>query len=145
MTNTHPSLPSAWQMLAEITLPGQAGADRLARNHVASAVRPLNLSPVDLERLETAVAEAVLKIIERGSRYPAKPAVSIQLRVSYKASAIQITNQETVSISDDLTTKMTAQEPFQGWGFFLIERMVDNAQIAGDAVQHSIQLFLYRE
>jgi len=145
MTNTQTSLPSAWQMLAEINLPGQAGADRLARNYLASAVHPLNLSPADLERLKTAVAEAVLTAFEPGNRYPANSADSIRLRVSCKAAIIQITDQQTTSIPDDLAAKISEQEPFQGWGFFLIERVVDGHQRSGEDKYHSIELFLYPE
>jgi anti-sigma regulatory factor (Ser/Thr protein kinase) len=95
--------------------------------------------------LKVAIAEAVLKVIESGNRYPSNLPVSIRLRVSYRTLTMQSTDQENVSIPDELTVNISAQEPFQGWGFFLLERRVDDIQIVGDAAQHSIELFLYRE
>lgn len=142
MTNTRSSLPSAWQNLAEINLSGQPGADRLARNYVASAVRPLNLSPADLERLKTAITEAVLKAIEHGHHYRFNLPVSIRLRVSYRALAGQVTDRGN---TPDLTAKVSVHESSRGWGFFLIERIVDDTQTADEDMHHSIELFLYRE
>jgi len=149
MTNAHPSSQSAWQTLAEFNLSSQLGADRLARDDVAAAVRPLNLSPADLERLKTAVAEAVLNAIEHGNRYRSDLPVTIRFRVSYMAVAVQITDQGNVPIRDpetpDLSAKVSEQGPPQGWGFFLIERMVDDIQIISNGIHHSIELFLYLE
>ena len=145
------SLPPdrTWQILAEFNLPGQSGADRLARDYVATAVQPLNLSPADLERLKTAVAEAVLNAIEHGNRYRSELSVSIRLRVSDKVVAVQITDHGDAPIPDsetpDLTTKVSEQESFRGWGFFLIERMMDDVQITGEGTHHRIELFLYLE
>jgi hypothetical protein len=45
----------------------------------------------------------------------------------------------------DLAAKVSGQQRPRGWGFFLIEKMVDDVQISGDGAHHTIELFLYLE
>jgi len=142
MTNTQPPSSSLWQILTEINLAGQPGIDQVAWDHVAGVVRSLQLAPADLERLKTAIAETMLKAIKRGRHYRSDLPVSIQLRISYKTLARPTTNHKDMP---DLTANTSAQESLRGWGFFLVERMVDDIQIRGKNTHNSIELFLYRE
>ena len=141
--------PSSWQTLSEFSLPSQAGSDRLARDLVALALQSLNLPPSVLERLKTAVAEATLNAIEHGNRYRPDLPVSVRVQLSEKAVTVQVIDQGTNPISTsetpDITAKVSGQEPPRGWGFFLIERMVDDIQISSDSAHHTIELFLYLE
>ena len=142
MSKTQPSLPSVWQTLAEINLADHPGVDQLASDQTVTVVRSLNLSPVDLDRLQMAVAEAVLKAIEPNNHYPSDFPASIRLRVFYRTLAGPITKPEpTLS----LTTNERNRESSRGWGFFLTERIVDDTQTAGEMRFYSIELFLYRE
>ena len=142
MTNTQTPSPSAWQTLAEVDLAGQPGVDQVAWGHVAGAVRFFNLTPADLERLKRTVAEAMVKAIERSHHFRSDLPVSIHLRVSYKTLAGPITTHKDMP---DLTASMSAKESLRGWGFFLVERMVDDTQTPPENPTHSIELFLYRE
>jgi anti-sigma regulatory factor (Ser/Thr protein kinase) len=139
----------AWQTLAEFSLPSQPGSDRMAREQITTALRTLNLSPADLERLKTAVAEATLNAIEHGNRFRPDRPVAIRILASVKTVTVSITDQGHGPIpepqSPDLAAKVAGQQSPRGWGFFLIEKMVDDFRISGDETHHTIELFLYLE
>lgn len=138
-----------WQTLANFNLPSQPGSDRLAREQVAAAVHSLNLSADDLERLKTAVAEATLNAIEHGNHYRPDLPVTIRVQASEKAIAVHVTDRGEGDIltpaAPNLGAKVSGREPPRGWGFFLIQRMVDDVQISVDESHHTIELFLYLE
>jgi anti-sigma regulatory factor (Ser/Thr protein kinase) len=146
---TRPAQGPAWQTLAELVLPSQLDSDRQARAQVAEVVRLLNLPETHLERLKTAVAEATLNAIEHGNRYRPDAPVIIRVQVSEHALRVSITDQGREPISPpeppDLAAKVSGQQTLRGWGFFLIERMVDELQVREDGAQHTIELFLYLE
>jgi anti-sigma regulatory factor (Ser/Thr protein kinase) len=139
----------AWQTLAEFSLPSQPGSDRLAWTGVATALQRLNLSPTDLDRLKTAVAEATLNAIEHGNQYQADLPVAVRILASDQAITIHITDQGGGPIpapeSPDLAAKVAGQQSRRGWGFFLIQKMVDDVRITSDGGHHTSELFLYLE
>jgi len=112
-------------------------------------VQPLNLSPADLQRLKTAVTEAVLHGVEHGSRYQPNLPIRIRLQISSKPAALPISGPENVStpnsVAPNLPLKMPKQEPTRGWGFFVTARMVSDAHINREDIYYRIELFLYPE
>ena len=114
-----------WQTLTEANLPNQPNTPQLAREYVAAAVQPLKLAAADLERLTTAVDAAVQNAVEQGKYHRPNLPVTVRVRVSDRAVA--------------------EQERAQGWGFFLIERLVNDSQFTGEERHHGIELFLYLE
>lgn len=141
---------ASWRTLSEFTLPGEPGNDRLAVDKVVDVVQTLPLSDERLDRLKTAVAEATLNALEHGSHYQREMPVAIRVRASQRAVAIAITNfggrdLEPTSELPDLAAKIRGQQSPRGWGFFLIEHMVDEYQISNQPAAHTIELFLYFE
>jgi anti-sigma regulatory factor (Ser/Thr protein kinase) len=141
---------SSWRTLSEFTLPGEPGNDRLAVEKVVDVVQTLPLSEERLERLKTAVAEATLNALEHGSRYQHEMPVAIRVRASDRAVSIAITNFGSRNIvpsveAPDLAAKIRGQQSPRGWGFFLIEHMVDEYQISNQPAAHTLELFLYFE
>lgn len=149
MLNAHSSSQPTWKTLAELILPNQPGTDGLAQDLVTATVRSLHLSPADLERVEMAVAKAILNAIESGIGYRSDLPVSVLVRVSAKAVAEKITYQGDAPVPDpetpNLTAKVLTQESSHGWGLFLIERMVSEFQPIYEGTHHTIELFLYPE
>jgi serine/threonine-protein kinase RsbW len=141
---------SRWQTLSEFTLPGEPGNDRVAAEKVAEAIRQLPMSPTRLERLKTAVGEAALNALEHGSHFQHELPVAIRVRASAEAIKVDITDFVADQIPDhtappDLEAKLRGEQSPRGWGFFLIEHMVDAVQITNQPRQHTIELFLYLE
>lgn len=145
-----PESASPWLTLVEFTLPGEPGNDRTAAEMVAEAIRQLPISPARLERLKTAVGEAALNALEHGSRFQHELPVAIRVRASAEAIKVDITDFGAGQIPDpttppDLEAKLRGEQSPRGWGFFLIEHMVDAVQITNQPRQHTIELFLYLE
>ncbi len=138
---------SEWHMLSEFALPSEPGNERLAMERVAEAVAALHLSPARLERLKTAVAETALNAIEHGNRYQAELPVTIRVLVSDKALAVHVTDAGSGAIPapvpPDLEAKLAGRQSPRGWGFFLIEKMVDEMRITRDNTQRTVELLMY--
>ena len=141
-----------WEALADFELPSEVGNEREAMRRVAEAVQPLNLPPERIERLKTAVAEATLNAIEHGNRYQADLPVAIRIvkSKSDEALAVSVTDYGTSGplperVEPDLDAKLAGRQSPRGWGFFLIEKMVDGVRVTSDDAHHTIELFLYTE
>jgi anti-sigma regulatory factor (Ser/Thr protein kinase) len=147
---THtPSVP-AWQTLAEFTLPSELSSEYLALQKVIEAVKDLTLSPTRLERLKTAVAEATLNAIEHGNRGRYDLPVVIRVLVAGQTLLVRVTDQgQGGSIvkpeAPNLAAKLVGRQPLRGWGFFLIEKLMDEYRITTNEAHHTIELFLYLE
>jgi anti-sigma regulatory factor (Ser/Thr protein kinase) len=143
-----------WCTLAEFSVPSASGHERQAMDRVALAVEGLGLSPERLERLKTAVAEAVLNAMEHGNQYRPKLPVTIRVLASHeeRAVSVQVTHPAQASRqplpepeTPDLDAKLSGRQSPRGWGFFLIKKMVDGVHVADDDAHHTVELFLYLE
>ncbi len=141
----------AWRTLTDFTLPGVPGDEREAMEQVAKAVQALRLSSTRLEGLKTAVAEAVLKAVERG--HPLRTELPVQIRISVsdaeQAMPEGITDQHggatAAPRASNRQASLNGQPSPRGWGFFLLEKMVDDLHVASDAAYHMVEVFIYRE
>ncbi len=144
----HPAEP-VWHTLVQFDLPSQPGSENQARAQVTEVVRSLNLTGTHLERLKTAVTEATLNAIEHGNRSRPDIPVTIRVLVSEKNLLVRITGGGSDPLpppeKPDLAAQLTGQQPPRGWGFFLIEKAVDELRVQHDGTHHTIELFLYRE
>lgn len=149
MNQSNPSPNPTWQTLAEFALPSQLDSEQLALLKVTEAVRELHLPAAHLERLKTAVAEATLNAIEHGNRSRPDLPVLIRVQVSQKALRVCVTDQgsgfRAKPAAPDLAGKLSGRQPLRGWGFFLIEKTMDDLRLSGDDAHHTIELFLYLE
>lgn len=145
---SHEMAGDEWQTLAEFAVPSELGNERLAVERVATAVQKLNLSPMDLERLKTAVAEATMNAIEHGNHFRSDWLVSIRVLASRTAVAVTVTDQGgggrfPEPEVPDLQAKLAGQQSPRGWGLFLIEHLVDEMQVISDGTQNTLGLYLY--
>ena len=162
-----PQPPASWRTISEFTLPGEPGNDRLAVDIVADIVSSLPLSADRLENLKTAVAEATLNALEHGSQYNRDLPVAIRVRTSSSAISVGITDYGEHDIPEpplenyhatqaahnkmsgielpDIDAKINGLQSPRGWGFFLIQHMVDDFHITNQPAAHTIELFLYLE
>jgi len=116
----------AWQTLAEFSLTGEPGGESQAVEGVTQAIHDLHLPSAQLERLKAIVAEAALNAMRRcNALHPAGPLVFIRVLAS-QASAV-------------------GRQLNHGWGFFLIERAMNDARTMGDKACYLIEVFLYLE
>jgi serine phosphatase RsbU (regulator of sigma subunit)/anti-sigma regulatory factor (Ser/Thr protein kinase) len=132
--------PATLPLLA-FSIEGAIGNERAAMRRVAEAVAPLGLEPARLERLKTAVAEAVMNAIEYGSQ--GDPSVPVDVRVDADAETVRVRVTDRAlsgPVPDaempDLDAKLDGRQKPRGWGLFLIRHMVDGMDVhAADGMQ----------
>ncbi len=119
LKETEDTMNSVWYLVADFTQRDESAGD-LATQQVTAAVRDFDLSPAYLERVRTAVAEAVSKALRDSARGPA----SVRIYVS--------------------SLDQTGQGRSHSWGFFLVGKRIDEP--IGDGESPAlIELFLYAE
>ncbi len=135
------------QILAEFTVPSEPGNERGAMEEAASAVQGVDLTPGQLERLKTAVAEATMNAMEHGNRYQPDQAVYIRVLASEQLIAVQITDHgggaaNPEAQTPDLEAKLAGTQSPRGWGLFLIENMVDEMHVSSNESHHTVELIM---
>jgi serine phosphatase RsbU (regulator of sigma subunit)/anti-sigma regulatory factor (Ser/Thr protein kinase) len=135
-------------ILADFTVMSEPGNERIVMQQVADAVEGLNLSPLALERLKTAVSEATMNAIEHGNHN--QPDLPVEIRVVIRESrlSVAITDQggdDMIPIMEtpDLDLKLAGLQSPRGWGLFLIENMVDELHQSSAGGQHTLELIIY--
>ena len=139
---------SAYRILADFTVPSEPGNERWAMERVAAGVQELGLSRRRLERLKTAVAEAVMNAMEHGNSYRPELPVTIQVLGSETDLRVRVTDQGgSRPVPDpetpDLEAKLTNQQTARGWGLFLINNMVDEMNTGTGDTRHTVELVVY--
>jgi serine/threonine-protein kinase RsbW len=151
MTDPKPARTDAnlRRTLADFSVPSEPGNERLAMETVAEAVRVLDISGENLERLKTAVAEATMNAMEHGNEYDAEKQVEIQVLVMDRDLIVRITDQGSGpppprdGDAPDLAAKLEGMQTPRGWGLFLIKSMVDEMNVTGDEGHHTVELVVH--
>jgi serine phosphatase RsbU (regulator of sigma subunit)/anti-sigma regulatory factor (Ser/Thr protein kinase) len=135
-------------VLADFELPSQPGNEREAIARVGDAVAGVGLDAVRLERLKTAVGEATMNAMEHGSEYRADRPVSI--RVLHAGDQLRVEITDLGGATDlqpaeapDLEAKLAGEQTPRGWGLFLIEKMVDEANVTGQGGRRTLELVVH--
>ena len=136
------------RLLASFAVPSEPGNERLALAQVAAALDGCSLPARRLERLQTAVAEAVMNAIEHGNRN--RPELPVQVQVSDDGGdiVVAVTDQGGAGpdvgrgTRPDLARKLAGRQDPRGWGLFLIRHMVDAAEVTTSGARHTIRLIM---
>jgi serine/threonine-protein kinase RsbW len=151
MTDPKPARTDAevGRTLADFSVPSEPGNERLAMETVAEAVRALDVTGENLERIKTAVAEASMNAMEHGNKYDAEKLVEIQVLVVGRDLMVRITDQGSGpppprdGDAPDLVAKLEGMQTPRGWGLFLIKSMVDEMNVTGDEGHHMVELVVH--
>ena len=97
-----------------------------------------------------AVGEATMNAIEHGNKSNAEIPVVIQALVSDGCLRVRITDQGggapiPEAATPNLEAKLAGLQTPRGWGLFLIKNMVDDVDVSGDGVHHTIELIVHLE
>jgi serine phosphatase RsbU (regulator of sigma subunit)/anti-sigma regulatory factor (Ser/Thr protein kinase) len=135
-------------VLAEFELPSAPGNEREAIERVATVVAGLGLDAARLERLKTAVGEATMNAMEHGNAYRADRPVSIRVlhsgdRLRVEVSDLGAAAEVNPAAAPDLGAKLAGEQTPRGWGLFLIEKMIDEANVTGDGDRRTLELVMY--
>ncbi len=124
------SLGAEWHLLAEILVAGEPDQKTLAIEQVLETVGIFQLTAQHMEKMKTAVTRAVMNEIELIGQERTLQPISIRVMASEQAVKAQ-----------------TNPEAFKGhgWGYFLIEKMTEEAWLRGAVFCQKIELYLYLE
>lgn len=134
------------RQLASFAVPSQPGQERQAVAVVAEAVSGSGLSPSQLERLKTAVAEATMNAIEHGNHDQAELPVEVAVFEQSGDVVVTISDRGAVTrshsapVEPDLEEKLAGLQTPRGWGLFLIRRMVDAMDELDEDDRHTVRL-----
>lgn len=132
------------------TIPSVQGGERGASERVAEAVASLGLEPAQVERLKTAVAEAVMNAIEHGNESNPELPVEIGIRCAGGELLVRVTDEGgereiPEAEAPDLEAKLAGLQKPRGWGLFLILNMVNDIRTSTDGRRHTVELVLRLE
>ncbi len=132
------------------TIPSEQGNERDASERVAEAVASLGLEPAKLDRLKTAVSEAVMNAIEHGNQSNPELPVEIGIRLEAGELLVRITDEGgereiAEAETPDLEAKLDGLQKPRGWGLFLIKNMVDDLRVTTDGIHHTAELVMRLE
>ena len=139
---------SSTRVLADFEIPSTPGNERRALEAVEEAVKDLGLSERRLERLKTAVGETTMNAIEHGNRNDPVLPVSVLATVEGDDLVVRISDfggSEAGGTSDapDIEAKIDGRERTRGWGLFLIDSMVDQANVVTDEDKRTVELIFH--
>jgi serine phosphatase RsbU (regulator of sigma subunit)/anti-sigma regulatory factor (Ser/Thr protein kinase) len=138
------------EVLAEFELASEPGSEHVAIERVLAAVAGLDLAPRRLDRLRTAVGEATVNAIEHGNAYDRERPVAIRVLHSADRLRVLITDRGGAaemgpSETPDLEAKLAGEQTPRGWGLFLIEKMVDEANVTAAGERRTLELVVRLE
>jgi anti-sigma regulatory factor (Ser/Thr protein kinase) len=134
------------QLLAAFTVASEPGNERVALREVAAAAADCGLTPDQMERLKTAVAEATMNAIEHGNENRAEIPVDIAVMRTVDAVAVTITDRggdradHVEREIPDIELKLRGEQRPRGWGLFLLQNMVDGMEVSTHGSLHTVRL-----
>jgi serine phosphatase RsbU (regulator of sigma subunit)/anti-sigma regulatory factor (Ser/Thr protein kinase) len=141
---------AAEEVLAEFELASEPGSERAAIERVLAAVDGLGLAKSRLDRLRTAVGEGTVNAMEHGNAYEADRPVAIRVLHSADRVRVLITDlggagELGPGVAPDLEAKLAGEQSPRGWGLFLIQKMVDEANVTTTDERRTLELVLRLE
>jgi serine phosphatase RsbU (regulator of sigma subunit)/anti-sigma regulatory factor (Ser/Thr protein kinase) len=142
--------PGSPETLAEFSVASEPGNEREAIEKLEPALGAAGLSAARLERMKTAVAEAVMNAMEHGNAFQADVPVDVRLVRTGDALQVEVTDRGSArpmpdAPEPDIDAKLAGEQTPRGWGLFLIRNMVDELDVSGDDEHHTTRLVMRLE
>jgi anti-sigma regulatory factor (Ser/Thr protein kinase) len=115
---------------------------------VIEAVGELNLPTARIERLRTAVVEAVMNAIEHGNQSRKELPVDVAVLASAVSLSVRVTDAGDAHAipppePPDVEAEVDGLQPPRGWGLFLIKNMVDDMLVTSDNQRRVVELVFH--
>jgi anti-sigma regulatory factor (Ser/Thr protein kinase) len=141
----------SFEVLATFAVPSEPGNERVALREVAAVAADRGLTPDQMERLKTAVAEATMNAIEHGNENRPEVPVDITVMRTTGAIAVTITDRggdradHAPRETPDIELKLRGEQRPRGWGLFLVQAMVDGMEVSTHGTLHTVRLTMHTE
>ncbi len=137
------------KLLGEFAVPSEEGNERLVISQVEEVVGGA-IAGERLERLKTAVGEAVMNAIEHGNKLQADIPVMVRVTRTRSSFSVAITDHGGAreipeAETPDIDAKLAGLQKPRGWGLFLIKNMVDDVKNWTEGDQHTVELTIHLE
>jgi anti-sigma regulatory factor (Ser/Thr protein kinase) len=137
-------------VLAELSVASEPGNEREAIRQLEPALVAAGLSAARLDRMKTAVAEAVMNAMEHGNGFRPELPVDVRLLRDGDALRVEVTDRGSArpmpeAPEPDIDAKLAGEQTPRGWGLFLIRNMVDELDVSGDDEHHTTRLVMRLE
>ena len=132
----------------ELRLPTCLGYEKVAMSTAASLAKLRGFPDDRIEDLKTAVAEACINAIEHGNRLNEKLSVGVVLRAEPDSLEVKVIDDgsgiKKQPAKPDIDRKMHGEEDPRGMGMFLIQALVDEAELVtgGDGKSSYVRLLI---
>jgi serine phosphatase RsbU (regulator of sigma subunit)/anti-sigma regulatory factor (Ser/Thr protein kinase) len=149
-TNDSRAIDARIRIVDDFTIQSTAGNERVAIERVGALADELGVAFGLVERLKTAVGEAVMNAIEHGNQFRAEIPVEVRVLASPGVMTVEIVDEggdreigETPT--PDLAAKLAGTQSPRGWGLFLMKEMVDDVRVETVDGKHRVRLVLRYE
>jgi anti-sigma regulatory factor (Ser/Thr protein kinase) len=136
--------------LDRFRLPSAPGNEVHAIERVVSAIQECRLAAPVLDRLRTAVGEAVMNAMEHGNRYREDLPVEVSVSLASDRLIVRVfdAGTEPPPINDaepNIDAKLEGRDSPRGWGLFLMRSMVDDVRVHSGPSGKTTELILNLE
>lgn len=133
----HTARDSAWQLVLQCDpAEGFAGGQESVKR-ITEIAQELGLQPAEVNRVGTAVMEALRKASRWGKRHEESSTVSIQVWISSAGARDRWHSSPNAQTVDE--------QKRMGWGFFLVQRQEVDLEASTGKSHHLVELYLYQE
>jgi serine phosphatase RsbU (regulator of sigma subunit)/anti-sigma regulatory factor (Ser/Thr protein kinase) len=135
------------ELLISFRVSSEEGNERIAITRVSEAVSSLGIDREQVDRLKTAVGEAVMNAMEHGNEYQPELSVDIEVRDTPRSVVVRVTDHGDGPdlpqvTTPDIEAKIKGEQTPRGWGLFLIEQMVDELHTENGDGTHTVELVI---
>lgn len=134
----------------ELRIPSELGWERHAMDLAASVAGRMGFPVERVDDIKTAVSEAALNAIEHGNRLDASRKVLVVLVPEGETLQINVHDLSPTPFTPgeeapDLESKLAGLQNTRGWGTFLIQSLVDEAEFSSTSEGNVVRMVIHLE
>ncbi len=130
MTNDHADADTDESRFLELRLPSKLGYEKIAMDAASALARRLGISNDRIERLRTALAEAIINAIEHGNGLDAETRVLVVLSARPDELVVRVADQGQRPLELAPIARADRRDQVGGWGIWLIQKLVDEVEFS---------------
>lgn len=136
----------------ELRIPSELGSERSAIDLTASVAKRMGFPADRVDDIKTAVSEATLNAIEHGNRLDTAQKVFIELIPEGETLKIDVHDKSATPYAPEegteapsLEDKLAGLSNTRGWGTFLIQALVDEAEFSSTSDGNVVRMVIHLE